>query len=48
MGLSAIAIDTGAEKKALCEKLGCAAFIDFKKEKDIVEAYDPFAQVRLK
>lgn len=39
MGLSAIAIDTGAEKKALCEKLGCAAWVDFKESKDIVAAY---------
>jgi propanol-preferring alcohol dehydrogenase len=38
MGLSTIAIDTGAEKKALCEKLGASAFIDFMEVKDIVAA----------
>lgn len=38
MGLSTIAIDSGAEKKALCEKLGAAAWIDFKETKDIVAA----------
>lgn len=30
MGLRSIAIDTGAEKKALCEKLGAVGFVDFK------------------
>jgi len=38
MGLRVIAIDTGAEKKALCEKLGAERWIDFKEEKDIVKA----------
>ncbi|EJT50680.1 hypothetical protein A1Q1_08232 [Trichosporon asahii var. asahii CBS 2479] len=38
MGLSTIAIDTGAEKKALCEKLGASAWVDFKETKDIVSA----------
>jgi propanol-preferring alcohol dehydrogenase len=38
MGLKTIAIDTGAEKKALCEKLGAAAWIDFKETSDIVKA----------
>lgn len=37
-GIRVIAIDTGAEKKALCEKLGADKFIDFKEEKDIVKA----------
>ncbi|KAF2722713.1 GroES-like protein [Polychaeton citri CBS 116435] len=35
MGMRAIAIDTGAEKKALCEKMGAEAFIDFKEHKDV-------------
>lgn len=35
-GYRVIAIDTGAEKKALCEKLGADAWIDFKESKDIV------------
>lgn len=38
MGISAIAIDTGAEKKALTSKLGAAAWVDFKETKDIVAA----------
>lgn len=33
-----IAIDTGSEKQALCEKLGAEKWIDFKTEKDIVKA----------
>jgi propanol-preferring alcohol dehydrogenase len=36
MGLHAIAIDGGDEKKALCESLGAKAFVDFTKSKDIV------------
>lgn len=36
MGMRVIAIDGGDEKKALCEKLGADAFIDFTKTKDIV------------
>jgi alcohol dehydrogenase, propanol-preferring len=35
-GLRVIAIDTGADKKALCEKLGAEAWIDFKETDDIV------------
>ncbi|THU82034.1 GroES-like protein [Dendrothele bispora CBS 962.96] len=35
-GLRVIAIDTGAEKKNLCLKLGAEKFIDFKESKDIV------------
>jgi propanol-preferring alcohol dehydrogenase len=35
-GLRVIAIDTGADKKALCEKLGAEVWIDFKESKDIV------------
>ena len=35
-GLRVLAIDTGADKKALCEKLGVDAWIDFKESKDIV------------
>lgn len=38
MGISTIAIDSGAEKKALCEKYGASAFIDFKEVTDIVSA----------
>lgn len=29
MGMRVIGVDTGAAKKALCEKLGCEVFIDF-------------------
>ncbi|KAL3476115.1 alcohol dehydrogenase 3 [Aspergillus californicus] len=36
MGLRAIAIDSGDEKRAMCEKLGAEAFIDFSKSTDIV------------
>lgn len=36
MGMRIIAIDGGAEKKALCERLGAEHFIDFMTEKDIV------------
>ncbi|KAI9007824.1 mannitol-1-phosphate dehydrogenase [Hyaloraphidium curvatum] len=37
-GLRVVAIDTGADKKALCEKLGADAWIDFKETKDVVAA----------
>lgn len=37
-GIRVIAIDTGDEKKALCEKLGADRWIDFKTEKDIIKA----------
>lgn len=37
MGLRVVAIDTGADKKALCEKLGAEKWIDFKETKDIVK-----------
>lgn len=36
MGRRVIAIDTGADKKALVEKLGADAWLDFKTSKDIV------------
>ncbi|KAK0244960.1 chaperonin 10-like protein [Armillaria nabsnona] len=36
-GLRVIAIDSGAEKKKLCESLGAEVWIDFKESKDIVE-----------
>jgi alcohol dehydrogenase, propanol-preferring len=36
MGLRVIAIDTGAEKRALCEKLGASAWIDFKESLDVI------------
>jgi len=38
MGLRVIAVDTGADKKALCEKLGAEKWIDFKETEDIVKA----------
>jgi propanol-preferring alcohol dehydrogenase len=37
-GLRVIAIDTGAEKKALCEKLGAEVWIDFKETENIASA----------
>ncbi|KAL9625456.1 MAG: hypothetical protein Q9160_000519 [Pyrenula sp. 1 TL-2023] len=37
MGLSVIAIDSGAEKKAMSEKMGASAFIDFAESKDVVK-----------
>lgn len=37
-GIRTIAIDTGDEKKKLCEKLGAEKWIDFKTEKDLVKA----------
>jgi propanol-preferring alcohol dehydrogenase len=37
-GLRVVAIDTGADKKALCEKLGAEAWIDFKETQNIVQA----------
>lgn len=37
-GLRVIAIDTGEEKKKLCEKLGAEVWIDFKEHEDIVKA----------
>ncbi|KAK0475272.1 chaperonin 10-like protein [Armillaria novae-zelandiae] len=36
-GLRVIAIDSGAEKKKLCESLGAEVWIDFKESKNIVE-----------
>ncbi|KAG7090140.1 hypothetical protein E1B28_011748 [Marasmius oreades] len=36
-GLRVIAIDTGAEKKELCTKLGAEYWIDFKETKDLVK-----------
>ncbi|KAI9828116.1 MAG: alcohol dehydrogenase [Thelocarpon impressellum] len=37
MGFVPIAIDTGAEKKKLCEELGVSAFVDFATTKDLVK-----------
>jgi len=37
MGLRTIAIDTGAEKKAMSEKMGCDAFVDFATSSDITK-----------
>jgi len=36
MGLRTIAIDSGADKEAMCKKLGSYTFVDFAKTKDIV------------
>lgn len=36
LGLDVIAIDSGDEKKQLCEKLGARIFIDFKTSEDLV------------
>ncbi|EEP79477.1 alcohol dehydrogenase I [Uncinocarpus reesii 1704] len=36
MGLRVIGIDGGDEKKAACQQLGCEAFIDYTKTKDLV------------
>lgn len=36
MGLRVIAIDTGSDKKNLCEKLGASAWVDFKESSNIV------------
>lgn len=35
MGFRVIGVDGGEEKQRLCEKLGCEAFIDFTKVKDV-------------
>ncbi|KAF2857926.1 GroES-like protein [Piedraia hortae CBS 480.64] len=37
MGLRTIAVDSGDEKKKLCEKLGSYAFVDFAKSKDVIK-----------
>jgi propanol-preferring alcohol dehydrogenase len=37
-GLRVIAIDSGEEKRELCEKLGAEVWLDFAKTKDIVSA----------
>jgi propanol-preferring alcohol dehydrogenase len=37
MGLRAIAIDTGDDKRDLCIKLGAEAFVDFKKVANVAE-----------
>ena len=36
MGLRVVALDTGADKRALCEKLGVEAFVDYAESKDLV------------
>ena len=36
MGLRVLAVDTGAQKKELCLKLGAEAWVDFKETKDLV------------
>lgn len=37
MGLKAIGVDAGDEKREMCEKLGASAFIDFSKSSDVVK-----------
>ncbi|KAJ8502248.1 hypothetical protein ONZ51_g71 [Trametes cubensis] len=37
MGLRVVAVDTGAEKKELCMKLGAEKWVDFKETKDLVK-----------
>lgn len=37
MGLRIVAIDTGDEKKKMCEELGAHAFVDFLTSKDVVK-----------
>ncbi|KAL9089400.1 MAG: hypothetical protein Q9165_005721 [Trypethelium subeluteriae] len=37
MGLQVIAIDTGDEKKKMCEELGSRAFVDFAKSQNVVK-----------
>ncbi|KAF2240155.1 GroES-like protein [Viridothelium virens] len=37
MGLQIIAIDTGDEKKKMCEELGSRAFVDFAKSQNVVK-----------
>lgn len=45
-GLKVIAIDSGADKKAVCEELGATAFIDFK-DGDVSRPYLYVALSRL-
>jgi propanol-preferring alcohol dehydrogenase len=37
MGMRVVGVDGGEDKKALCMKLGCEAFVDFTKVKDVAE-----------
>lgn len=37
-GYKVIAIDSGAEKEALCKEMGAVAFVDYAKEKDVAQA----------
>ncbi|KAL4890465.1 chaperonin 10-like protein [Aspergillus ambiguus] len=37
MGLRGLAIDAGEEKRAMCEKLGAEAYVDFAASKNVVE-----------
>ena len=39
MGLRVLAVDTGAQKRDLCMKLGAEAWIDFKETKDLVAGW---------
>ena len=36
MGLRVVALDSGADKRALCDKLGAEAFVDYAESKDLV------------
>ncbi|PFH57114.1 hypothetical protein XA68_15489 [Ophiocordyceps unilateralis] len=38
MGLHVVAVDAGREKREACERLGAAAFVDFRAEEDVVAA----------
>ncbi len=35
MGMRVIGIDSGAEKRSLCMKIGCEAFVDFNEVADV-------------
>jgi propanol-preferring alcohol dehydrogenase len=37
MGMRVVGVDGGDDKKALCMKLGCEAFVDFTQVKDVAE-----------
>jgi len=47
MGLRVIAIDSGAEKKALCEKLGAEKWIDYKETEDMIKSVQESTPDRL-
>jgi propanol-preferring alcohol dehydrogenase len=37
MGMRVVGVDGGDDKRELCMKLGCEAFVDFTKVKDVAE-----------